>query len=235
MFRSIILFITATLLGPCLWALPTSSFWIPSPETMDASYLRFDIQQEYVLNKKVGQQNHASSFGAALGVYKAETFKTEVSIDYQEPVGSKLSDSIQISGKFQYLHDQQELWKVAAGVRNFSIGADGNFQIFYVVGDIKTFGKDISRVGFYSGSSKLLLNSNSSSSNSGLMLAYYRPLQKDFGSLGVEWVSGKNQYAATTLGAHFRFSEVVDGVIGYSIPNDSEFKHRVILRASLYY
>ena len=67
------------------------------------------------------------------------------------------------------------------------------------------------------------------------MFGYYRQLTDDTGRLAIEWISGNNAFAYLLLGAHLRFAENVNCVIGYGFPNESDYKQRIITRVSLFY
>ena len=215
--------------------MPSSSFWIPSPESMDISNLRLDLQPEFVLAKESGQQNHYASVGAALGIWKHEVFKAEFNLDYSEPIGTKLVDSLQLGAKLSYLLNWEAVPQLGLGIRNFSFGADGNYQVMYLVTDIHLLPSQVMRLGLFNGKEKLLVDSSGEESNYGLMLAYFYPLQGDWGKLGAEWISGKNPFSYLWLGTHFRFSESADTVIAYGIPNDNSYKQRLMFKVSLYY
>lgn len=216
-------------------ALPSNDLWIPSAAVMQKNYLRIDVQQEYTLEKKATGSNHWSSLGASLGVFESEQWSMEAGADYMEPVGDSIADSLQLNVKGLYVPDENSSWKAAFGLRNFALGSDGNFQILYGLAEVYTRRNESTRIGLYYGSSKRLVNSDGDKSNSGLMFGYYRQMADDIGRLAVEWTSGNNAFAYLLLGAHLRFAENVNCVIGYGFPNESEYKQRIITRVSLFY
>lgn len=218
-----------------LFALPTSSLWIPGTESMGKSHLRTDFQQEYILNKASAGQNHFSSIGATLGFLDGKRWSAEFGFDYTEPLGSSLVDSILGSMKFSYTHEKLSKWKMAFGVRNFALSSVSNSQFLYAVGDFDLSQKDLTRIGVYSGSKKLLLSSKGEDSSAGIMFGYYRRFNSEFGRIAIEWVSGKNAFSYLMIGSHFRFSDSVNCVIGHAIPNDSDRKQKFIFRVSLFY
>lgn len=218
------------------FALPSGGFWIPSAESIEPSFLKIDMEQDYALfDKKENQQNHWSSVGAVMGVYSNEHITSEVSVDYMEPVGKNTVDSINFAGKIQYKHKKSKLWKLAFGVKRFSFSSDYNARILYGVTDVSVLKNDILRFGLYSGNSKVLVDSKGSKSEQGLMFAYFRKMKSEWGRVGVEWISGKNQFSYLSFGTHFRFTDTVNCVIAYGIPSDSNFRKKLFLRVSMYY
>ncbi|MAF89905.1 MAG: hypothetical protein CL674_01435 [Bdellovibrionaceae bacterium] len=216
-------------------ALPSNDLWIPSATVMQKNYLRIDVQQEYTFEKNASGNNHWSSLGATLGVFENAQWSMEAGADYMEPVGEKFSDSLQLNVKGVYAPSENSRWKSAFGLRNFALGSDGNFQILYGLAEVFTRKNESTRVGLYFGSSKRLVDSDGEKSNSGLMFGYYRQLTDDTGRLAIEWISGNNAFAYLLLGAHLRFAENVNCVIGYGFPNESDYKQRIITRVSLFY
>lgn len=232
----IISIVFALFLSTPVMALPTSGFWIPSAESIEPSFLKIDIQQDYALfDKKENQTNHFSSVGAVMGVYTNDSINAEVSVDYIEPVGKDTVDSINFAGKIQYKHKKSDLWKLAFGLRRFSFSSDTNARILYGVSDIKVLKDDIARVGLYSGNSKVLVDSKGSSSETGFMFGYYRKMKSEWGRVGVEWVSGKNAFSYMSFGTHFRFTDTVNCMVAYAIPNDTSFRQKLLLRVSMFY
>jgi hypothetical protein len=218
------------------YSLPTSDLWIPTTEVMKKSYLRLDMQQDFALiGKESGESNYYSSFGAVVGLYENPSWGLEAGIDYVEPRGNKSIDAINFSAKASYLPTVNGPWRLAFGVRDLSLSSETNAQIMYLVTDINPFETDVTRLGVYLGNSSVLTSGTGEASASGLLLAYYRKLKEDWGKLAIEWISGKNFYSGILIGSHFRFSEGVDCVVGYRIPNDSSFQQSLNLRISLYY
>lgn len=217
-------------------ALPSSDLWIPTTEAMNKSYMRLDMQQDFaILGKDSGKLNYFSSFGAVVGLYEAPKWGLEAGLDYMEPRGNKSIDSINLSAKATYLPKLNGPWRLAFGLRDFSLSSETNAQIMYLVTDINPFKTDVTRIGIFLGNSKVLTSGDGEASASGLLIGYYRKLKQDWGKFAIEWISGKNFYSGVLVGTHFRFSEGVDCVVGYRIPNDSSYQQSLNLRISLYY
>lgn len=217
------------------FALPSSDLWIPSASVMEKSFLRIDLQQEYTLDKNQGETNHWSSLGATLGLMQESNWAAEAGLDIQEPIGEKFLDALQINGKFTYKQSPESRWTGAMGMRNFALSSDGNYQILYGLAEVVTREKEFTRVGIYFGSNKNLVDADGKKSNSGFMFGYYRQVIDDTGRLAVEWVSGKNAFSYLLVGAHLRFAENVNCILGYGVPNESDYKHRLLARVSLFY
>lgn len=222
--------IGAVMIGGVAYATPSTQIWIPSTDIQPYKKVHFGADT-YI--KTASQDNGVTeptvtNLGLTVGVLPWEKFQMEVGIDYRD-IGGNHAYPLLFNAKVGIPEDALYKYSPAIAVGGYDFGTKSDVtdnNLFYAL-VAKTIGK-LGRLsaGYYTGNDKLLIKTDGTKDNDGVLLSWDRTISEisDKLWLAVDYQGGKSAYGALSFAFAWKFAPNVGVIYGYDIYNESALK-----------
>ncbi len=220
-------------------ATPSTQIWIPSTDIQSYKKVHFgaDTYIKTASQDTGVTEPTVTNLGLTVGVLPWEKFQMEVGIDYRD-IGGNHTYPLLFNAKVGIPEDALCKYSPAIAVGGYDFGTksdvtDNDLVYALVAKTIGTLGRF--SAGYYTGNDKLLIKTDSTQDNDGVLLSWDRTISEisDKLWLAVDYQGGKSAYGALSFGAAWKFAPNVGVILGYDIYNESAYKPTATIQVDI--
>jgi hypothetical protein len=216
-------------------ATPSTQIWIPSTDIQGFGVLHLGwdsyIKTESNANLGGAYEGTVTNGGITVGVLPFKKLGLEAGIDYRD-ISASHQYPVYFNAKLGVPEDAFFKYMPAIAIGGFDFGTQKDNTTYDITYGL--LGRNIWKLGrisagYYSGNSKLLVNSskldvngNPEKDNNGLLLSWDRTMTEisDKFWLAIDYMGAKNSYGAVSLGLSYAIVPDASFIVGYDIWND---------------
>jgi len=231
------------LITPC-YATPSTHIWAPSTDVQP--YKKWHLTSDFYFpserDSAGNRPNTITNLGLTVGVLPFEKLNMEVGFDHKSGTGDLDDYPIYFNTKLGISENAFGEYFPALAVGIYDVGTKDDRTDYNIVYGkaAKTFSLDdfsLGRfsVGYFRGSSKLLLDKNGNKDNDGVFAAWERTLSEITDKLWVcvEYMGTESSYGSWNFGFSWKFADNVSALFGYNIYNNRDLADTVTVQVDI--